>query len=182
MKIFGHLHCPGICSVSNGYLSHPAADKVFCRKIRHFPGSYEENIPPFESAEYLLCKFHSGKADGHRVVGNSRFRSHSLGHPERMMEDLVQYDTGRVMLYGRAERILDLAQNLWFSHNHGVDARCHAEQMAHRFMVKVQIKAFVHLLHRQIAVMKNKGPQPFHSALTGCGICQYLHAVASGEI
>ena len=61
------------------------------------------------------------------------------------------------MFHTLAIGILDLPQYLWFTHNHGIDTRCHPEKMPHRIIAMINIKAFFHLLRRKIAKRKDNG-------------------------
>jgi hypothetical protein len=74
-------------------------------------------------------------------------------------------------------RLLHLAEDLRFAQHHGIQARCDAEHVAHRILLRMLVKIGLDLLRRQCVVLG----QPVCRTLRVLGRTIQLGAVARGQ-
>ena len=75
-----------------------------------------------EIAEDLFGQLHRGKGHGNGRGGDFGFGAHPFGNGKGLVQKAVQDDAGGLVFRGITVGCLDLAQDLRFSHHHGVEA------------------------------------------------------------
>jgi hypothetical protein len=98
------------------------------------------------------------------------------------MDYFIQHNTARIVFYCRAVCVFDLSQDLRFSHDHGVNAGCHPEQVADSVVMVVRVKASGHVFRRKITVIKDERFQLFRGNIFIYGMSQNFYTVAGGKV
>ncbi len=101
---------------------------------------------PVQVAEDLLCQLHGGGADGHRPFGEPGLGADPLRDGDGLLDQLVQNGARGLGLEGDIEGVLELSQDLRLSQHHGVEARGHAEGVAHALGVGINVERLLQVL------------------------------------
>ena len=107
-----------IRAVGEDHPPNTILDEVPGGKLRHLAGADEERPFLSKGPEDLLGQLDCGIADGDGVVRNGGLGPRPFGHPEGMVEQLVQYDPGCLVLDTQAVGLFDLPQDLRLPHDH----------------------------------------------------------------
>ncbi len=182
LELRGHLLGPDIGPVGDVDRAHPLADEVAGGQLRHLPGADQEDRFPFQIAEDLFRELHRRVTDGYGVAGDPRLRPNPLGHLKGVVGESVEEDPRRPVIDRHAVGFLHLPQDLRFAHDHGIEARRHAEQMADRLQIPVDVKASLQLGDTEVPLAIDKGLQPSDGPLPVRDAGEDLDPVAGGKV
>ena len=83
--------------------------------------------------------------------------------------------------FAKKVRLLDLAQNLGLAHDQGIQTRGHAEQVAHRFLLAMDVEAVGEFIKANAVKRLGKPAESRHAILLLKSDKNELHAIAGGD-
>ena len=109
--------------------AHPSGNKTPRGSLADLSSSQHHDRPPVQIPEDFSREIDGHRSDRRGSAGDLGFAPHLLGHPERVLEKLVEMAGGCPAIGGRSIRLLELAQDLGLADNHRIQAARNTEQM-----------------------------------------------------
>jgi hypothetical protein len=172
---------PFIGPVRDEDVARTLADQVTDCQLRHLPGPDDKDLFPLKVTEDLLRQFDGRVTDRNGVAGDPRLGSDPLRHPEGMVEKPVEEDRCRAVIDRLTIGLLQLPQDLRLPHDHGIETRRHAKEVAYRFPVPVDVKTAPQLLAFEVPLPVDELPKSLDGLLSVRHAGEDLHPVAGGK-
>jgi len=99
-------------------------------EFAHFAGADEEDAAAFEGSEDFAGEFDGGEGDGDGAFADGGFGADAFGDVEGAGENGIEILTEDALLFGQRPGFFQLAEDLGFADDHGVQRRSYAEEMA----------------------------------------------------
>ena len=147
-------------------------------EFAHLAGADDEDRLPFQRAENLFGEFDRDRGDRHRRRSDGGLGAHALGDGEGAAEELVELSANGAYGAGGGVGLFDLAENLGFADDHGIQARSHAEEMADGVFLAEFVEVRVEFFGGQMEVVVQESAQV---GVAVGGVGHDLHAIAGGD-
>ena len=173
-----HFLGPGIGPVGDADAAHALADEVTGGQLRHLPGPDEEDAFSLEVPEDLLRQFDGRITYRDGVARDPRLLPDAFRHPKGVVQKPVEKDRRRAVFNGMAIGRLELPQDLRLSHDHRIETRRHAKEVAHRFPILVDVETAFQFIASEIALPVDELPELLNRLPSVLHAGEDLHPVA----
>ena len=148
------------------------------REFAHLTCANDKNILPLQRAENLFGQLHRNRRDRNRGRPHGGLRTHSLGHGKRTGKELIQLSAHRTHGAGCSVSLFHLPKNLGFTDHHRIQARSHAEDVAHCLFFAKLVQVRIQFSRGQMKVIVQKSAKV--STSVRC-MRDHFHAIARGN-
>ena len=160
---------------------HAVLHQVAHQRFTHGAGADDHDGLFLQPVENAPGQIHRHRAHGHRPVGDARVLPHPLGHGEGAVEEPVEDAADGARLLRDGVVLLQLTEDLWLAHDHGVEAGGHAEDVPHRVLACVVVELVLGGLQVDVGLALEKVLDLGESGVAVPRHHHHFHPVARGQ-
>ena len=127
VKAAGQQSGPLDMAVGHINPADPAGLQMLYRQLSHLPGTEDQGVLPFQTAQFLTRQFDRRIAYRNRIILNARLRPHPLPRGNRPMEHRIEHRTRRAGFPPHRVSFLYLRENLSFAQHQRIQTGCDIE-------------------------------------------------------
>src|SRR4029077_6506756 len=114
--------------------------QVACGELAHLACANDKDFLALQRSENLLREFDRNRSNRHRRCSDGSLAAHALGDGKGAAEELVELSADSAHSARGCIGFFYLPENLRLAHDHRVETRSYAENMAHRVLLAEFIK------------------------------------------
>ena len=126
-KLGGQFFAAVHAAIGNGHAAWVFGGEVCHHQFDHFAGTHKQHFDFGQVFKQLTGQTHSRRRHADGVRANLGGGPHFLGHGKAALKQLIERTAQRAGLFGCANGVFELTQNLSLAQNHGVQPAGHPE-------------------------------------------------------
>ncbi|MNC18708.1 hypothetical protein D3C75_666200 [compost metagenome] len=128
-------------------------------ELAHFAGADNQRILVLQPVQNPLAQLHRRVADGNGILPDGGFCVGAFSEGHCLFKKSIKERSRRRLTLGQEESVLNLAENLRFADNHGIQPGGNPEQMLHGQIVFIHIQIRLKLAARNLEPLLHKAPE-----------------------